>query len=93
MEDLFNKIYTTEFLFEVFTGLDEGAIKDYYALFISSMAYYKFIKIDKELANALYVNIMNTSLNNTDQMLEKIDEFLINKSIDNMENELNTVLD
>ena len=28
MEDLFNKIYTTEFLFEVFTGLDEGAIKD-----------------------------------------------------------------
>ena len=47
--------------------------KDYYALFISSMAYYKFIKIDKDLANALYVNIMNTSLNNTDQMLEKID--------------------
>ena len=93
MEDLFNKIYTTEFLFEVLTGLDEGAIKDYYALFISSMAYYKFIKIDKELANALYVNIMNTSLNNTDQMLEKIDEFLISKSIDNMENELNTVLD
>ena len=93
MEDLFNKIYSTEFLFEVFTGLDEGAINDYYALFISSMAYYKFIKIDKELANALYVNIMNTSLNNIDQMLEKIDEFLISKSIDNMENELNTVLD
>ena len=51
MEDLFNKIYSTEFLFEVFMGLDEGAIKDYYALFISSMAYYKFIKIDKEFAN------------------------------------------
>ena len=49
MEDLFNKIYTTEFLFEVFTGLDEGAIKDYYALFISSMAYHKFIEIDREL--------------------------------------------
>ena len=48
MEDLFNKIYTTEFLFEVFTGLDEGAIKDYYALFISSMAYHKFIEIDKK---------------------------------------------
>jgi hypothetical protein len=72
-------------------GLDEGAIKDYYALFISSMAYYKFIKIDKEFANVLYVNIMNTSLKNTDQMLEKIDEFLINKSIDNMENELNSI--
>ena len=92
MEDLFNKIYTTEFLFEVFSGLDEGAIKDDYALFISSMAYYKFIKIDKEFANALYVNIINTSLKNTDQMLEKIDEFLINKSIDNIEKELNTVL-
>ena len=91
MEDLFNKIYSTEFLFEVFTGLDEGAIKDYYALFISSMSYYKFIKIDKEFANVLYVNIMNTSLKNTDQMLEKIDEFLINKSIDNMENELNNI--
>lgn len=91
MEDLFNKIYSTEFLFEVFMGLDEGAIKDYYALFISSMAYYKFIKIDKEFANVLYVNIMNTSLKNTDQMLEKIDEFLINKSIDNMENELNNI--
>ena len=39
MDDLFNKIYSTEFLFEVFSGLDEGAIKDYYALFISSMAY------------------------------------------------------
>ncbi|MBO7694403.1 MAG: hypothetical protein J6T10_17455 [Methanobrevibacter sp.] len=91
MEDLFNKIYSTEFLFEVFMGLDEGAIKDYYALFISSMAYYKFIKIDKEFANVLYVNIMNTSLKNTDQMLEKIDEFLINKSIDNMENELNSI--
>ena len=91
MKDLFNKIYSTEFLFEVFMGLDEGAIKDYYALFISSMAYYKFIKIDKEFANVLYVNIMNTSLKNTDQMLEKIDEFLINKSIDNMENELNNI--
>jgi len=91
MEDLFNKIYSTEFLFEVFMGLDEGAIKDYYALFTSSMAYYKFIKIDKEFANVLYVNIMNTSLKNTDQMLEKIDEFLINKSIDNMENELNSI--
>ena len=91
MEDLFNKIYSTEFLFEVFMGLDEGAIKDYYALFISSMAYYKFIKIDKEFANVLYVNIMNTSLKNTDQMLEKINEFLINKSIDNMENELNNI--
>ena len=91
MEDLFNKIYSTEFLFEVFMGLDEGAIKDYYALFISSMAYYKFIKIDKEFANVLYVNIMNTSLKNTDQMLEKIDEFLINKSIDNMENDLNNI--
>ena len=45
MDDLFNKIYSTEFLFEVFSGLDEGAIKDYYALFISSMAYYKFIKL------------------------------------------------
>ena len=68
MDDLFNKIYSTEFLFEVFSGLDEGAIKDYYALFISSMAYYKFIK------------------------LEKIDEFLINKSINNIENELNNVI-
>ena len=53
------------------------------------MAYHKFIEIDRELANALYVNIMNTSLNNTDQMLEKIDEFLIKKSIDDVEKELN----
>lgn len=92
MEDLFNKIYSTEFLFDVFTGLNEGAIKDYYALFISSMAYYKFIKIDKAFANVLYVNIMNSSLNDTDAMLEKIDDFLISKTVDNIENDLNTVV-
>ena len=58
MEDLFNKIYSTEFLFEVFTGLDEGAINDYYALFISSMAYYKFIKIDNCIRSGRFAEII-----------------------------------
>lgn len=88
MENLFNKIYSCEFLYDVFTRMDEGAIKDYYALFISSMAFYKFIKIDRAFANALYINIMNTSLNDTDTMLEKIDDFLIAKSVDAVINEL-----
>ena len=52
------------------------------------MAFYKFIKIDQAFANALYINIMNTSLNDTDTMLEKIDDFLISKSVDNVINEL-----
>ena len=89
MDDLFDKIYTTEFLTEVFSGLDDGPIKEYYALFISSMAYYKFIKITKEFANLLYITIINSSLKDIDGMLKKIDEFLINKSIDNLEYEIN----
>lgn len=88
MEDLFNKIYSCEFLYDVFTGMNEGAIKDYYALFISSMAFYEFIKIDQAFANALYINIMNTSLNDTDTMLKKINDFLISKSVDIVINEL-----
>lgn len=89
MEELFQNILDTVYIEEVFDDIDNKPLQDYYALFIGAMAYYKFIDITPEFSAKLYVNIMNSSIKDTDSMLEKIYDFLINKSISNLEDELN----
>ena len=78
-----------EYLEDVFEGLPDTPMKDYYALFIASMAHYNFLEISKEFAGLLYVYILNMEMPDIDTTIEKINKFLINKSISQMEEELN----
>lgn len=88
MEEIFNNIMEAEFLEETFDKLDSKIIKDYYALFISVMAYYKYINISPEFSAKLYINILNSSFKDIDALLENIFDFFINKSIDDVEKEI-----
>lgn len=89
MENIFNEIMKAEYLEDVFEGLPDTPMKDYYALFIASMAHYNFLEISKEFAGLLYVYILNMEMPDIDTTIEKINKFLINKSISQMEEELN----
>ena len=89
MENIFNEIMKAEYLEDVFEGLPDTPMKDYYALFIASMAHYNFLEISKEFAGLLYVHILNMEIPDIDTTVEKINKFLINKSIGQMEEELN----
>lgn len=89
MENIFNEILKAEYLEDVFEGLPDTPMKDYYALFIASMAHYNFLKISREFAGLLYVHILNMDMPDIDSIIEKINKFLINKSISQLEDELN----
>lgn len=89
MENIFNEILKAEYLEDVFEGLPDTPMKDYYALFIASMAHYNFLTISREFAGLLYVHILNMNMPDIDSTIEKINKFLINKSISQLEDELN----
>lgn len=89
MENIFNEILKAEYLEDVFEGLPDTPMKDYYTLFIASMAHYNFLKISREFAGLLYVHILNMDMPDIDSTIEKINKFLINKSISQLEDELN----
>lgn len=89
MEELFQNIIETEYIEEVFDELDNKPMQDYTAIFIAAMAYYNFIEISQEFSAKLYINILNTSLKNTDDLLENIFKFLMDKHISNLEAEIN----
>lgn len=89
MEELFKTMMETPDIEMVFDAVGNKALKDYYALFISAMAYYKFIQISPEFASKLYVTVVNSGMTDPNLLLENIYNFLINKSIDNIEKEIN----
>ena len=81
--------FEDDYLEDVFEGLPDTPMKDYYALFIASMAHYNFLTISREFAGLLYVHILNMDMPDIDSTIEKINKFLINKSISQLEDELN----
>lgn len=89
MDDLFQNILDTEYIEEVFDAIDNKSLQDYYALFISAMAYCHFINISQEFSAKLYVNILHTSIKDSESILNDIFNFLINKSINDLEKEIN----
>lgn len=86
---MFQTIIAAKYLPEVLESLENKYMKEYYALFISAMAMYNYITIDQEFAFKLYLIILNSSLNNVNDILENIYSFLINKSINDLEVDLN----
>ena len=89
MDELFENILHTEYIEEVFDEIENKPLRDYYALFISAMAYYKFIDITPEFSAKLYITILKSTIKDSEQLLDKMFEFLINKTIDRLEQELN----
>ena len=90
MEQIFNNIVdANDNLEEIFDGIPNKYLQDYYAIFIAAMAFNNYITLDPTFAAKLYVNILNSSLKDPDDVLNHVNEFLINKSIDDLEKELN----
>ena len=90
MDELFERIYSCEDCLEdVYEGLPSNPLKDYYALFIAAMAQNNYIKLSPQLAADLYVDIMNISLLDTDKALKKINHYLVDKAITELEVEFN----
>lgn len=88
MEEIYkNIVEAEENLEEVFDGLGNRALQDYYALFISEMAYCGYITITPSFAGKIYVNILNTSMTNVDEYLTKIYDFLFDKMVKTLEKE------
>lgn len=88
MEEIYNNIIEAEEnLEEVFDGIGNRTLQDYYALFISEMAYCGYISIKPSFAGKIYVSILNTSITNVDEYLTKIFDFLFNKTIKAFEKE------
>jgi len=88
MEEIYNNIIDAEEnLEEVFDGIGNRTLQDYYALFISEMAYCGYISIKPSFAGKIYVNILNTSMTNVDEYLTKIYDFLFNKTLAMIEKE------
>lgn len=63
-------------------------LRDYYALFISSMGYYNYIKISPSFGAKLYLHILNTSIQEPEEYLKKIESFLLEHYVDAVEKEL-----
>lgn len=88
MEPVFNRILKAkDNLEELIDSKAEGYLQDYYALFISEMAYWNYISLTPKLANKLYTIIFNTKSMDTDNTLNQITEFIIDKSIEDVFNE------
>lgn len=88
MEEIYNNIIEAEEnLEEVFEGIGNRTLQDYYALFISEMAYCGYISIKPSFAAKIYVNILNTTVTNVDEYLTKIYDFLFDKMIKAFERE------
>lgn len=86
MEEIFNNIVEAQDnLEEIFMGLGNRTLQDYYALFISEMAYCGYLEISNAFAAKIYVNILNTTIANPDEYLHKIYDFLLNKTIEAFE--------
>ncbi len=89
MEELFENLFTAEYLEETFDSIDNKPLQEYYALFISAMAYHNYLVLSEEFAAKLYIVILNSEMANKDELLENIFEFLVNKEIDQLEKEIN----
>lgn len=90
MDELFERIISCEDCLEdVYEGLPNNPLKDYYALFIGAMAQNNYIKLTPNFAADLYVDIMNITLLDTDRALKKINHYLVDKAIKKIELEFN----
>lgn len=89
MDKLFNTFVKSKNLEAFFNALSSSDIKDYYALFIASMAYYKYLTVSASFASTLYVTIINMPSKTAEALSDKIFNFLINKAIDDIEVEIN----
>lgn len=89
MEDIFNRIKSCiDCLEEIYYKLPNNTLKDYYALFIAEMARHNYIKISSEFASLLYIDIMNIVSLDLEECLQKIDHFLIEKALNDIDEEL-----
>ena len=88
MEEIFDNIIDAEEnLEDVFDGITNHTLQDYYALFISEMAFCNYITLKPSMAAKLYVNILNTSVIDPQGYLDKIYKFLFDKTLDAIEKE------
>lgn len=89
METIFNNIIDAkDNLEDIIDGIESEYLHDYYALFISAMAYWNVIKLSPDFAAKLHVIILNTGLKDTDGILDKIFNFIINKSVEDVCDEI-----
>lgn len=89
METIFNNIINAhDNLEEILDSLSTKYLQDYYALFISAMAYWKVITISNELAAKLHVIVLNTDIKNTDLVLDKMYDFIVNKIVEDVCDEI-----
>ena len=63
-------------------------LRDYYALFISAMGYYSYITITPSFGAKLYLHVLNTSIEDPEEYLKKIETFLLDNYVDAVEKEL-----
>jgi len=89
METIFNNIIEAkDTLEDILDGIESKYLQECYALFISAMAYWKIIEIGPEFAAKLHVIVLNTEIKNTDLVLDKMFDFIINKAVEDVCDEI-----
>lgn len=89
MEEILKNIIRCKYNLEaMYDDIYNRTLRDYYALFISSMGYYNYIKISPAFGAKLYLHILNTSIQDPEEYLKKIESFLLENCVDNVEKEL-----
>jgi len=88
MDDIFDNIIdAADNIEEVFDGIGNRVLQDYYALFIAEMAYCNYIEISPEFAAKLYIVILSTDIDDSERYLEKINSYIVGRSIAEIEKE------
>lgn len=87
MNVIFNSILKTNNLEALLDSIKSNYLHDYYALFISAMAYWNHITLTPEFAAKLYDIIESSKIDNIDVLLDQIYEYIIDNALEGILNE------